>query len=74
MKNKDADQLHGNHTNDQRLCFHFLPKSKIPSLLLSSVDVEPGFINGSFISHADSSFGMTKGAVAKLEGRQLERK
>ena len=23
-KNKDADQLHGNHTADQRPCFHYI--------------------------------------------------
>ena len=40
-ENKGADQLHSNHTADQRLCFHYiastinlLPKSKISSLAI----------------------------------------
>ena len=45
-ENKGADQLRGNREADQRLCFRFtdstiplLPKSKISSLLPSSVAV-----------------------------------
>ena len=48
-ENKDADQLHGNHKADQRLCFRYidtaippLPKSQISSLWPSSVAVQPG--------------------------------
>ena len=48
-ENKDADQLRGKHEADQRLCFRYmdstiplLPKSKISSLLPSSVAVQPG--------------------------------
>ena len=48
-KNKDADQLRGNHEADQPLCFRYkdsriplLPKSEIPSLQLSYVVVQPG--------------------------------
>ena len=31
-KNKGADQLHGNHTADQRFCFHYLDSTN-PFLL-----------------------------------------
>ena len=48
-ENKDADQLRGNREADQRLCFRYidstiplLSKSKISSLLPSSVAVQPG--------------------------------
>ena len=48
-ENKDADQLCGNCTADQHLCFHctvsttpLLHKSGISSLLPSSVAVQPG--------------------------------
>ena len=48
-ENKDADQLRGNHEADQRLYFRYtdskiplLPNSKISSLLLSSIAVQPG--------------------------------
>ena len=48
-ENKDADQLCGNRTAYQRLCFRYtdstiplLPRSGIPSLLPSSVAVQPG--------------------------------
>ena len=48
-ENKDADQLRGNREADQRLCFRYtdstiplLFKSKILSLLPSSVTVQPG--------------------------------
>ena len=53
-KNKGADQLHGNHTTDQRLCFHYtdsviplLPKSEFQASshqvwLYSLVCVGPG--------------------------------
>ena len=48
-ENKDADQLRGNREADQRLRFRYtdstipqLPISKISSLLLSSVAVQPG--------------------------------
>ena len=48
-ENKDADQLCGNCTTDQRLCFRYmdsviplLPKSEISSLYPSSVAVQPG--------------------------------
>ena len=48
FENKDADQLRGNCTADQRLCFCYMdstiplfPKSEISSLLLSSVVVSP---------------------------------
>ena len=48
-KNKDADQLRGNHEADQRLCFRYkdstiplLPKSEISSLYPSFVAVQPG--------------------------------
>ena len=48
-ENKGADQLCGNRTADQRLCFCYvssliplLPKSKISSLMPSSVVVQPG--------------------------------
>ena len=48
-ENKDADQLCGNRTADQRLCFPYtdstiplLPKSGISSLKPSSVVVQPG--------------------------------
>ena len=48
-ENKDADQLRGNREADQRLCFRYrdstiplLSKSKISSLQLSSVAVQPG--------------------------------
>ena len=48
-ENKDADQLRGNREADQRLCFRYtdstvplLLKSKISSLLPSSVLVQPG--------------------------------
>ena len=47
-KNKDADQLRGNHEADQRLCFRYtdstvplLPKWEISSLPSSSVTVQP---------------------------------
>ena len=49
FENKGADQLSGNRESDQRLCFRYtdstiplLPKSKISSLLPSSVTVQPG--------------------------------
>ena len=48
-ENKDADPLRGNSEADQRLCFRYtdstiplLSKSKISSLLPSSVTVQPG--------------------------------
>ena len=48
-ENKDADQLRGTREADQRLCFRYtdstlplLSKSKISSLLPSSVTVQPG--------------------------------
>ena len=48
-ENKGADQLCGNRTTDQRLCFSYmdstsplLPKSEISSLQQSSVVVQPG--------------------------------
>ena len=48
-ENKAADQLCGNRTADQRLCFRYtdstvplLPKSEISSLKLSSVAVQLG--------------------------------
>ena len=48
-ENKDADQLCGNRTADQRLCFRYiestiplLPKSEISSHYPSSVAVQPG--------------------------------
>ena len=48
-ENKDADQLRGNHEADQHLCFRFidstiplLPKSKISSLYLFLMAVQPG--------------------------------
>ena len=50
-ENKVADQLCGNRTDDQHLCFRYmdstaltplLPKSKNSSLLPSSVAVQPG--------------------------------
>ena len=48
-KNKDVDQLRGNREADQRLCFRYidrmiplLSKSKISSLLPSSVAVQSG--------------------------------
>ena len=48
FKNKDADQLSGNHAADQRLCFLYidgaiplLPKSEISSLLPHFVVVQP---------------------------------
>ena len=47
-ENKAADQLFGNHTANQRLCFRYtdktiphLPKSKISSLQFSSVAAQP---------------------------------
>ena len=47
-KNKDADQLCGNHAADLRLCFrnrdktiHILPQSEISSLESSSVVLQP---------------------------------
>ena len=47
-QNKGADQLRGNGTADQRLCFRYidsaiclLPKSKISGILPSSVAVQP---------------------------------
>ena len=47
-KNKDADQLCGNRTADQRLCFRYtgrtiplLPKSEISSLYPPSVAAQP---------------------------------
>ena len=47
-ENKDADQLRSNREADQRLCFRYtdstiplLPKYKISSLQLSSVDAQP---------------------------------
>ena len=47
-ENKDADQLRGNREADQRLCFRYtgstiplLSRSKISSLLPSSVTVQP---------------------------------
>ena len=49
FENKDADQLCGNRTADQRLCFRYtditiplLPKPKLSSLQPSSVIVQPG--------------------------------
>ena len=49
-ENKDADQLCGDCTADQHLCFRFkcstvpvLPKSEISSLYPSSVAVQPCF-------------------------------
>ena len=48
-ENKGVDQLNGNRTADQSLCFHYidntiplLPISKISSLQPSSVAVQPG--------------------------------
>ena len=48
-ENKDADQLRGNREADQRICFRYsdstiplLPESKISSLYLSYVAVQPG--------------------------------
>ena len=48
-ENKDADQLRDNREADQRHCFRYidstiplLSKSEISSLLLTSVDVQPG--------------------------------
>ena len=50
-ENKDADQLRGNPEADQRLCFRYtdstipqlhVPISKISSLYLSSMVVQPG--------------------------------
>ena len=48
-ENKDADQLCGKHTGDQRLYFRYigitiplLPKTEILSLWPSSVAVQPG--------------------------------
>ena len=48
-EDKDADQLCGNRTTDQRLCFHYtdstiplLSKSKISSLKPYSVIAQPG--------------------------------
>ena len=48
-ENKGADQLHSNYAADQRLCFRYLDrtfnllfKSKISSLLPSSVAAQPG--------------------------------
>ena len=48
IENKAADQLCGNRTTDQRLCFRYtdstiplLPKSEISSLQLSSVVAQP---------------------------------
>ena len=48
-ENKDADQLRGNREADQRLCFRYiastiplLPKYKISSFWISSVDVQLG--------------------------------
>ena len=48
-KSKDADQLCGNRTADQRLCFRYidstiplLSKSEISTLKPSSVTVQPG--------------------------------
>ena len=48
-ENKDADQLRGTREADQRLCFRYtdssislLHKSRISSLLPSSVAVQPG--------------------------------
>ena len=48
-ENQDADQLCGDRTADQRLCFRYMDrinslllKSKIPRLLVSSVVVQPG--------------------------------
>ena len=47
-ENKDADQLCGNRTADQRLCFRYidstiplLPKSEFSKLQLSSEAVQP---------------------------------
>ena len=49
-ENKGSDQLRSNSTADQRLCFRYidstiplLPKSKISSLLPSSVAAQLGF-------------------------------
>ena len=48
-ENKNADQLCGDRTADQRLCFRYLdstnpvlPKSEISSLYPSSMVVQPG--------------------------------
>ena len=48
-ENKEADLPHGNREADQRLCFRYIDrtipllfKSKISSLLQSSVAVQPG--------------------------------
>ena len=48
-ENKGADQLWGNHTSDQRFCFHYtvskippLPKSILSSLMPFSVIAQPG--------------------------------
>ena len=47
-KNKDADQLHGNHEADQPLCFRYTDSTipllpfEISSLSPSSVAVQPG--------------------------------
>ena len=56
-ENKAADQLCSNRTADQRLCFRYtdsttplLPKSKISSLLLSSVAAQPGLCQTSFLT------------------------
>ena len=47
-ENRAADQLRSNHTDDQRLCCSYIdgkspscPKSEIPSILPSSVTVQP---------------------------------
>ena len=36
FKNKDADQLHSNHTADQPVCFHYID-SIIPLLSKSEI-------------------------------------
>ena len=58
-KNKGADQLHGSHAADQRLCFRYidstiplLPKSKISSLHPSSV---AGFVSN-LVSNPEDRF------------------
>ena len=79
-ENKDADQLYGNRTADQCLCFHYtdstiplLPKSEISRLYLSSVAPQAGLCwtwsetpkTGFLVS------GSFLYSVAKLENYQL---
>ena len=77
-ENKDADQLCGNRTADQRLCFRYidntvplLSKSEISSLQPSSVAVQPGLC-GTWSETPKAGFLRTRLILSKLFALQKE--